>query len=281
MGLADDNEAWERIGGVSDHWRRVADARKERVVTSRESMIEMVIEAIAELNAEAIEREVRPPLERVTNAEGQHLEAEFRGYLDAMTPADGYRLDAAGVPLIPELAGVARIKVEGDRWYPAEDGKKAFITPIRRATENYLDLEALDVNQTNREGVLVDMVAWHPSRPGAWALREGDAQVLGNVQYHLGDERRKIVTLHKDPLDWLRAGGTGLAVLTKDPTERMNVIRDLQIDGRIRLDKDAEQKMKAWLSTMLERGREIVAQEQKARTQNVEQERKIQQTQSL
>jgi len=76
------------------------------------------------------------------------LDAEYADYLLALRHEDISELLTAGVKAEDiyhnHMVGVARITVGGDRWYPDEGGKRAFITPVRQ------------------DGVTVDLVAWHP-----------------------------------------------------------------------------------------------------------------------
>jgi len=68
-----------------------------------------------------------------------------------------------------------------------------------------------------QEWQLVDLVAFKLDDPTRWWRRLGVADILGNAPSFTVEPK----TLHPTPLDWLRAGGTGLVVLdwSRDPVD--------------------------------------------------------------
>jgi len=67
------------------------------------------------------------------------------------------------------------------------------------------------------EWQLFDLVAFKLENPTRWWRRLGVADILGNAASFTVEPK----TLHPTPLDWLRAGGTGLVVLdwSRDPVD--------------------------------------------------------------
>ncbi len=123
------------------------------------------------------------------------------------------------------MVGVARIRMNGDLWEPVDEnerGARVFVTPVRHDRR-------MDPAIANIEGAISDIVAWHPLRPGKWAMREGTELVLGNVEYTHGIAPLRPVQLYRDPRAWLNHGGNGLVVLAKDPLERSRVLSELEI----------------------------------------------------
>lgn len=100
-----------------------------------------------------------------------------------------------------EMLGIGRVTLsrDGSRWEPGgPDGR--------------LLIGAVDA------GALVDVVAVSTSHPDQWALRTGHGWALGceaieRVHAALAEERRPVLALHANPIDWLRAGGEGVCVL--------------------------------------------------------------------
>src|SRR6202043_1967154 len=93
--------------------------------------------------------------------------------------------------LIDGMVGAARIRMRGELWEPVgpeERGARVYVTPVRGG--NRATLESSDAWSANVGGPIVDLVAWHPIRPGRWALREGAAPILGHVQAPSAGERR-------------------------------------------------------------------------------------------
>jgi hypothetical protein len=115
------------------------------------------------------------------------------------------------------MIGRARIVLDGpDLYQPHEAGEWAFVTPVcRQDPETFAsDLPGAWV----RWGSLVDLCAWHPASPDKWAVRTGEADWLGLVDW----PPESPVRLSRSPASWLRAkgwadpSGPGL-VLVGDP----------------------------------------------------------------
>ncbi len=165
------------------------------------------------------------------------LETEYRGYLQALQKSDAEELTRHGVGMdavCDLLVGVARIRMNGELWEPVaadERGARVFVTPVRhdRQTMNPLDIAARDPAKANIRGEIVDICAWHPLRPGKWALREGDALVLGNVEHSVGRAAARADRVYRDPRSWLAAGGDGVVILAKDSLARNRVLRELEM----------------------------------------------------
>lgn len=98
------------------------------------------------------------------------------------------------------LVGVQRIEVAGDRYQPGEDGKPALIVPV---AEHY-DPAIFQP---------VDLIAFFPSRPGAWYVRRGVADVLGADAIRRAVFRDEPLIVRPDPLLWLQTGAADCVVL--------------------------------------------------------------------
>ncbi len=102
---------------------------------------------------------------------------------------------------------VARIDTTGRLWMPESTGTPAFILPVWAgpAPPIYCGVE---------NPVLIDMIAWRPDDPARWWYRQGEVDlVLGDA--HLVDAHTEgwPISLHRTPLDWLRAGCRGTVLL--------------------------------------------------------------------
>ena len=146
------------------------------------------------------------------------LTAELIAAQDALTAADRDTLRATGVPdsvIVFGLIGAAHVLLsdDGQTYQPTEHGPRLFITPVR-AEPRTGDVESPDFELVPAFGALVDLIAWLPQFPGRWALRHGVADALGAIepQYCLPAP----VPVRRHPLSWLRSGGTGLCVLSRD-----------------------------------------------------------------
>jgi hypothetical protein len=109
-------------------------------------------------------------------------------------------------------------------YEPAEDGGAAFVLPatcVDPAHEEEIEaVEPLDVVKT---GPIVDLVAFHPDCRNRFALRIGNAVVLGCVEPQYMQPDR--VPVWADITDWLRAGCRGLVLLTDDDHQRGRILR--------------------------------------------------------
>ncbi len=104
---------------------------------------------------------------------------------------------------------VARIGTAGRLWMPEPTGTPAFILPI-------WDGPAPSIYCGVENPVLIDMIAWRPDGTGCWWYRQGEVDVvLGKA--HLDDAHTEgwPISLHRTPLDWLRAGCRGAVLLDR------------------------------------------------------------------
>lgn len=120
-------------------------------------------------------------------------------------PAEAmHLLEAAGVSrralLTPEgicgAFGVAPIEPHSFRFDFSESGREAVAIGLRGIGDD-----------------LVDLVAWFPDTPGKWWLRFGLVVFAGEEAVARASFFRKPLRLYETPLDWLRAGCLGAAVL--------------------------------------------------------------------
>ena len=81
------------------------------------------------------------------------------------------------------------------------------------------DITASDPATALRTGAVVDVVTFDPGRPMTWTLRANIAKVLGRVEAQVLPPLPG-VRIHRTPMDWLRAGGDGIAFVFLDRTER-------------------------------------------------------------
>lgn len=177
---------------------------------------------------ERAEIDSRLSLDRAVDAHHERLEPdlerEMRGYFDALGRRGPEAAEAAGVTreaIMAGLVGLARMRPVGALWEPDENGTVAFITPVRVHPGNTAhDIESPYPKRAVRAGDIIDLIAWHPSRPDTWVLRTGEAVALGAIQYRLSDEPAADLKVRSSPLEWLRHGADGVVVLTNDPDLR-------------------------------------------------------------
>jgi len=158
------------------------------------------------------------------------LRREYLEQMRRMTLDDARELLALGVPI--EAIGAvcpapARIRRIGRRYKPDAAGGSAYVFPAT-ATEPgqpYL-IEADDPVWTIAAGPVVDLVAFSPFGPNLWALRTGEAIVLGAIEPQ-GGLFTEPVPVHRDVLSWLRFGCRGIVLLTQDPHERGHILRQI------------------------------------------------------
>lgn len=152
----------------------------------------------------------------------RNLEMEFKFASTACTDADRDLLMRHGVPEaeIDQLIRAARIRVQGDHYWPDISGGNAFITPI--LCQSALTPESVAPDIYARRGAIADLLAWHPARPDRWALRVGSAEWLGCIwpQYINPDP----VPIRRSPLAWFRGGCTGLVLLSGDAASRYRLL---------------------------------------------------------
>jgi len=164
--------------------------------------------------------------------------AEMAAAVKALTDAQAALLIRYGVDPVDislGMVGCAPIRLERGTYVPDPDGKVAFITPVR------VD----DPLSAVRVGDLVDLIAWHPLRPGHFALRIGVAEWLGAIEpQHLDPPP---VPVRRSVLAWFQHGCTGLVPLSREPRD---VYRLLGGIGRLEAEDDAH---RAELRAVLQR----------------------------
>jgi hypothetical protein len=150
---------------------------------------------------------------------------EYLEVMRRMTVDEVRELMRQGVP-IKSIAAVcpapAQILVEGERFQFHTDGSRGWVFPVCGG----LDLETPDPLTTVSVGEVIDLVAFSPRVPRAWALLRGAATVLGAVEPQYLDPAP--VVLRQDPMAWLRAECDGIVLLTSDPVERRRVLRQIR-----------------------------------------------------
>lgn len=93
--------------------------------------------------------------------------------------------------------GAAYIATDADRWVPAEPGKGRLAVCC----------PALSPDMTPW---LDDLIAFFPDRPRHWFFYSGQGAILGrDIALPFGLP----VTVWRDPLEWARAAGEGIAIL--------------------------------------------------------------------
>lgn len=133
------------------------------------------------------------------------LIGEWADAVAGLTPADRRVLLHHGLrgAEFGEAIGAADILVDRDLYQPDVFGDRAFI------------IRVLDWGGGS------DLLAFHPATPDAWALREGNATMLGRIEPFLPDAPTRV---WRTPLAWLRGGCRGICILTRDPSERQDIL---------------------------------------------------------
>jgi hypothetical protein len=78
---------------------------------------------------------------------------------------------------------------------------------------------------TDPDAELIDLALFRPGRPDIFATRLGVAEWLGAIDFQCA--LSPPVRIFRDPLDWLRAGGDGLFLLTPNRLERYRILSGL------------------------------------------------------
>ena len=73
----------------------------------------------------------------------------------------------------------------------------------------------------DNDGEILDLVAFHPDRPGRFRRRYGIVDFLGEEAVLRAGLEREPLVLHPTPLAWLAAGGTGACVLDATASLRL------------------------------------------------------------
>jgi hypothetical protein len=121
---------------------------------------------------------------------------------------------------VGHLVRVGRAVIERDRFQFHKSGRAVCVLPVCGEPDGAI--ESGDPAMTIRRGLLVDLLAFSPAEPDRWALRRGDANVLGAVE--LQHREAAPVRVHRTPFDWLRHGATGVVLLTREPALRRMVL---------------------------------------------------------
>lgn len=101
--------------------------------------------------------------------------------------------------------GVARIRTDGPFWEHDPHGAPVCVLPA----EPLADLG----DPLWPTACVSDLIAFRTTDPGKWWFRTGAAVLLNPEAVEYGQHFNEPVTIHPHPLDWLRAGGTGVVVL--------------------------------------------------------------------
>jgi hypothetical protein len=141
------------------------------------------------------------------------------------------------VPTRARFADKARSLYE-----PDEDGGAGWAIPATCVDPaRPEEIEAVDPLDVVSTGPIVDLVAFHPHCRDRFALRIGHAVVLGAVEpQHLEPAR---VPVWGDIGDWLRAGCSGLVLLTADCHQRGRILRRIES-----IEAAQPAQVKAWLA---------------------------------
>ena len=159
---------------------------------------------------------------------GVDLLKEWRAARKAMESADHQVLVSFGVKAADTLLliGKVRARRDGDLYVPDTDGSPAFVTPV---LVDHVDTpESSCPAQATRFGDLVDLVAWDPRHPHAWALRCGAAEWLGCIEPQYMEPPP--VLIHSGLLGWLQAGCRGLVLLAHEPASQYRLLINI---GRV------------------------------------------------
>ena len=125
---------------------------------------------------------------------------------------------------------------------PDEDGGAVWVIPATCVDPaRPEEIEAVDPLDVVRTGPIVDLVAFHPDRRNRFALRIGHAVVLGAVEPQYCEPAR--VKVWSDIGDWLRAGCSGLVLLTADCHQRGRILRRIES-----IEAAQPAQVKAWLA---------------------------------
>ncbi|MEE9250364.1 MAG: hypothetical protein V3U93_04480 [Alphaproteobacteria bacterium] len=102
---------------------------------------------------------------------------------------------------------IARIGTTGRLWMPSPTGAPAFILPVWAGP-------APSIYSGVENPVLIDMIAWRPDDLARWWYRLGEVEVdLGADHLDLAHVEGWPISLHRTPLDWLRADCRGAVLL--------------------------------------------------------------------
>ena len=161
------------------------------------------------------------------------LLAEYLAAMRTMPFGQAQELAACGIPWtaitavtpVPMRIAISRA---GDRYRPDERGRWGWVLPVTTIDPARPELiETDDPFWAIRVGPIIDLAAaYAATAPGPWALRRGRGAVLGAIPpQHLEPEP---VRVHPEVAAWLRAGCTGIVVLTRDPEKVARALGQIQ-----------------------------------------------------
>lgn len=101
-----------------------------------------------------------------------------------------------------------------------EPGQDLWLVAVRGRGDGVI--EADDPSRLVRDGPILDLLRFDPLKPERWHLARGAVTALGAIEPQYLDPRP--VHIHETPLDWLRASGNGLVLLTSDWREQRNTL---------------------------------------------------------
>jgi hypothetical protein len=140
-----------------------------------------------------------------------------------MDPPDRALLEGYGIARgdVVLLIGITRAHVSGGHYEPTDDGGEAFLTPV--LVHDAITPEAINPAQAIRFGEIVDLVARHPRRPDAWALRTGAAEWLGCIEPQYMPPLPPVPIRHSI-LNWFQHRCAGLVLLTTERGARYRLL---------------------------------------------------------
>jgi hypothetical protein len=155
--------------------------------------------------------------------------AEYLWLMSRTTRDDARGLMRHGVPIRAITAvcpSPARIALDctGERYWLDDAGESAWVFPVCSADPPGPEaIETSDPAWAISIGPVIDLLAFHPGASGRWALRLGNAVVLGTIEPQYFDPEP--VAVHRDITDWLRAECRGIVLLTREPIEAARILR--------------------------------------------------------
>ncbi len=140
-----------------------------------------------------------------------NLESEFDFAVANLNPDHFRHLDDAGVSFEAicrtGYVGVERIATTGRLYMPAPDGFPVLIMAIWSPAPPSIYCAVEDPE-------IVDLIALRTDDRGRWWYRLGEpGLVLGSDNLDLAHTEGWSISLHRAPLDWLRAGCRGACLL--------------------------------------------------------------------
>jgi hypothetical protein len=117
-----------------------------------------------------------------------------------------------------------RVQPRGRLYVPDPAGAPGWVLPVCAADADDPDMiECDDPETVVATGVVIDLIVFSPAAPGRWALRLGQAGVLGAIgpQYCWPDP----VAVCRDITEWLRNDCVGIVLLTADRRRAAGILR--------------------------------------------------------